>query len=131
MERIRHFFTKVVGVTQNNADGTWRQMVVGECQPGEPLRLVADPGNAYDENAIKVLRKSGEQIGYLSKELAEELSAKILEGCMYVAAVARITEPLHGGWHGCNLLIFEADSSVSAAELDAHAAAQIPALIAD
>ena len=35
---ITHFFSKVVGVTQNNADGTWRQMVLGTCQPGEPLR---------------------------------------------------------------------------------------------
>ncbi len=129
--RIHHFFSKVVGVTQNNADGTWRQMVVGNCQPGEPLRFVADPGNPYDENAIKVMRSNGEQLGYLNKELAEETISKTLEGYMYVVAVASVTEPLHGGWHGCNILIFEAEPSVSAAELDEYAASHVRALISE
>jgi ribulose bisphosphate carboxylase small subunit len=129
IESIRHFFSKVVGVTQNNADGSWRQMAVGRCQPGEPLRFVADPGNPYDENAIKVLRSSGEQLGYLNKELAEQLNAKTLEGYKYVVAVASVTETLHGGWHGCNILIIEADPDVSLAALEEFAVAHVGELV--
>jgi hypothetical protein len=128
---ITHFFSKVVGVTQNNADGTWRQMVLGTCQPGEPLRFVADPGNVYDENAIKVMRASGEQLGYLNKELAEEINAKILEGYKYVVAVAGVTEPLHGGWHGCNILIFEAGPHDSFESLEQFAVKNAAELIAN
>jgi hypothetical protein len=129
--QIRHFFSKVVGVTQNNADGTWRQMAVGHCQPGEPLRFVADPGNPHDENAIKVMRASDEQLGYLNRDLAEELIAKTLEGYSYVVAVASVTESLHGDWHGCNILIFEADPETSLEELEAYAVSHARELIAE
>ena len=104
-------------------------MAVGNCQPGEPLRFVADPGNPYDENAIKVLRSSGEQLGYLNKELAEEINAKTLEGYKYVVAVASVTEPLHGGWHGCNILIIEADPDISLAALEEFAVAHVGELV--
>lgn len=127
---IQHFFSKVVGVTQNNADGTWRQIVVGTCQPGEPLRFVADPGNVYDENAVKVERASGEQLGYLNKELAEQIIAKTLDGYKYVVAVASVTEPLHGGWHGCNILIFEAGPDDSIEALEQYAIGNVQSLVA-
>jgi hypothetical protein len=106
-------------------------MLVGNCQPGEPLRFVADPGNRYDENAIKVMRSNGEQLGYLKKELAEELITKTLEGYSYVVAVASITEPLHGGWHGCNILILEADPQTSIEALEEYAIGHVAELIRD
>lgn len=59
--------TKVVGVTFDD-----RQDVISNIRVGEFLELVPEPENQYDENAIKVVKKSGEQIGYLSRSIAKE-----------------------------------------------------------
>jgi hypothetical protein len=59
------FFTKVVGVSYENKDGTSRQSIIERCRPGEILRLVREPDNPHDTNAVKVLRQNGEQLGYL------------------------------------------------------------------
>ncbi|MEP5610908.1 MAG: HIRAN domain-containing protein [Cyclobacteriaceae bacterium] len=36
-----------------------------------------EPTNAYDKNAVKVLSKLGNQIGYLNRELAEKVHPAI------------------------------------------------------
>ena len=36
--------------------------------------LSKNPTNAYDVNAVKVLSKSGHQIGYLNRDLAEKVN---------------------------------------------------------
>lgn len=48
-------------------------------QKGEPLYLVPEPNNEYDNNAIKVLTKDNVHIGYIPKELCR-LFNDILEG---------------------------------------------------
>ena len=74
-------------------------------------------------------RTSGQQLGFVNKELAEQLIAKTLEGYKYVVAVASVTEPLHGGWHGCNILIIEADPQVSFEALEAFAVGNVGTLV--
>jgi len=61
--------TKVVGVTFSG-----RQGVVRKLHPGEILTLNKEPTNPHDPNAIKVLRKTGEQVGYINRELAKKIS---------------------------------------------------------
>lgn len=61
--------TKVVGVT---FDG--RQNVIRRLRIGEMLELEREPDNPHDPNAVKVIRKTGEQIGYLNRELAKDVS---------------------------------------------------------
>lgn len=61
--------TKVVGVTFEN-----RQEVVAKLQMGDRVWLEREPFNAYDVNAIKVIRNNGEQIGYISRHLAVSLA---------------------------------------------------------
>jgi single-stranded-DNA-specific exonuclease len=63
--------TKVVGVT---FDG--RQAVIKQMTAGEMLLLKREPYNRYDTNAIRVERLNGSQIGYLSKDLAQEIAAQ-------------------------------------------------------
>ena len=66
--------TKVVGVSQANTDGTSRQSIIQrEVQEGDHLQLKAEPDNAYDSNAIQVCSKHGNQIGYLSRDIAEKV----------------------------------------------------------
>ena len=66
--------TKVVGVSKANADGTSRQQFIREeVEEADKLTLEAEPNNPYDANAIKVLSPEGNQIGYLSMEMAEKV----------------------------------------------------------
>jgi len=60
--------TKIVGVTFEN-----RQIIVKQLRVGEMLELVQEPDNIYDPNAVRVIRQSGEQVGYLNKNIAEEI----------------------------------------------------------
>ena len=63
--------TKVKGVVYEG-----RQEVVAELQVGEEIKLVRDPHNPYDRNAIKVMCKDGQQIGFLPRELAADLASR-------------------------------------------------------
>ena len=66
--------TKVVGVSKDNPDGSSRQEIIKrEVDEDDKLLLEAEPTNRYDENAIRILSKKGNQIGYLSREIAEKI----------------------------------------------------------
>jgi hypothetical protein len=71
--------TKVVGVSMNNADGTSRQAIIlREIFEDDPIALELEPDNPYDPNAVKVLSKFGNQIGYLGKDVAERLKIALI-----------------------------------------------------
>lgn len=63
--------TKVVGVTYEN-----RQGIIAQMCSGETIRLVREPVNSFDQNAISVERMDGNRIGYINRRLA----AKLAEG---------------------------------------------------
>lgn len=66
--------TKVVGVSKENTDGSSRQEIIrNEVEEDDKLSLEAEPSNPFDPNAIKVLSKNGNQIGYLNAEMAEKV----------------------------------------------------------
>lgn len=64
---MRHFFANVAGESFHNDDGTDRQPLISRCRVGEALILDAEPDNPQDENAIRVLRLDGKQIGYIER----------------------------------------------------------------
>ncbi len=88
---LRPFYSKVVGITQTNADGSRRQRVAACCKQGEKLRLVREPDNHYDPNAVMVERLSGEQLGFLSRELADEIAPRLDRGSRVDVEVAQLT----------------------------------------
>lgn len=109
--RFKHFFTKVVGVTHENRDGSSRQDIIRQCSialPGrkflEQLDLDHEDENPYDPNAVAVKRETGEQLGYLSAELAEEVVQRNGRGVKYGCYIAAVTG---GGdrYYGANLLM--------------------------
>ncbi len=71
--------SKVVGVSKENSNGFSRQEIIKkEVAEGDLLNLELEPHNVFDPKAVKVLSKSGNQIGYLSRETAERVRPAIL-----------------------------------------------------
>lgn len=71
--------TKVVGVSMENSDGSSRQEIIRtEVEENDKLKLDSEPDNPYDANAIKVLSRYGNQIGYLNKEMAEKVKPALV-----------------------------------------------------
>ena len=66
--------TKVVGVSKDNIDGSSRQEIIRqEVEEDDKLRLESEPENLFHSNAVKVLSKKGNQIGYLNRDMAETI----------------------------------------------------------
>ncbi len=61
--------TKVVGVSFEN-----RQEVIARLQMGDRVWLEREPSNPFDFNAIKVSRSNGDQIGFLDRFLAANVT---------------------------------------------------------
>ena len=74
------FWSKVAGVTHENEDGTSRQKILQRCEARELLRLVPEPHNPVDPNAIAVLRKADlEDVARMEVDQKMESDAKILD----------------------------------------------------
>jgi len=84
---LRHFFTSVAGVTYPNRDGSNRQTIVAKCRAGEPIVLEAEPDNPQHENAVRVLRKDGSQIGYVVPRMATHLITDLAGVTAFVAGI--------------------------------------------
>lgn len=69
----------VVGAAFPSADGSNRQFEILLCKPGEPIELVPEPKNKFDEHAIAVYSCRAIQIGYLSAERATRIGALLAE----------------------------------------------------
>jgi hypothetical protein len=88
LPQIRATHTKIRGVSKRNEDGSDRQQIIRQwCHKGDALCFVREPNNPFDRNAIQVRRvvcsdvpdkpRMGEQIGYLSRSLAEEFAQRM------------------------------------------------------
>lgn len=106
----KEFHSKIVGVTYPNDDGSSRQELLAKCGKGQKLDLALRPME-QDKNAVAVLTRSGEQLGWLSREVASGIARALRKKDYY--AKAQITELTGGGWgpfkktRGCNILISE------------------------
>lgn len=100
------FYTKAVGVTFEG-----RQAILATLQRGERLRLAREPHNPHDPNAIALITASGEQIGYLKRELARHLAPLMDAGVEYEASVSEVTGQVEGRSLGVNLFVQKKSSS--------------------
>jgi hypothetical protein len=80
--------------------------------PGSPLELRRDPANAHDPNAIQVHpRGGGAQVGWVPRELAEELAPRLDAGEPVAAVVLREQRASpRDPRHGLTMLIAAAES---------------------
>lgn len=58
---------------------------------GADVHLIPEPENPHDRHAIKVCLATGEQLGYMDRERAEEMSTQLREGWRFGAFIARTT----------------------------------------
>jgi len=71
---VTHFSTHVAGTSHHNhvnRGGADRQRIVEDCLLYESLYLCRETGNPRGKHAIMVLRKSGEQVGYVPGDISE------------------------------------------------------------
>lgn len=116
---VKHFHSKIVGVTHKNADGSSRQAIIGKCTPLEKLTLENDEHNPHDPNAVMVLRSNGKQLGFMNTTLASEIVSKSQRGYRYAVFVKNITGGTLGKESlGVNILIVVADPGVSEQEAE-------------
>ncbi len=71
------YFCEVKGVTHNNDDGTSRMAAQQLCSIGDTVKLVPEPNNRHDRNAIRVVLQTGQQIGYISARQATRFAGKV------------------------------------------------------
>jgi len=116
---MRHFFAHVAGESFRNDDGSDRQAIIQRCQVGEPLTLEHEPDNPHDINAVRVLRRTGEQIGYLERDFAGQVVSGSAKGTDYLAFVAGVGRG-GGGLYGVALLIVVNDDDVGDATVERY-----------
>lgn len=94
--QTRSILVKVAGVTFEG-----RQGIISMLSGKEPVRIVAEPDNKFDKNALAVHVSRGgsvEHIGYIPRDLAETF-APLLDG---ESVIGKIFE-INGGfekWNG-------------------------------
>jgi hypothetical protein len=105
---VRHFFANVAGESFCNDDGSDRQPIIASCRVGEALILDAEPDNPEDENAIRVLRLDGKQIGYIERDMAARLVDDLTDFRAFIAGIGRGGGP---GYLGVSLLMVVNDGA--------------------
>lgn len=100
METVFETRTKIVGVTRGN-----RQDLLEELSEMDDIRLVREPNNPHDENAIAVLNPDGEKLGYIRSGLAKELVSymKLYPDAVLIGEILEITGDEVGKNYGCNI----------------------------
>ena len=101
----KNYWCAVAGVRYKNDDGSSRQEAINQCQSREMLRLVPEPDNPVDPNAVKVLRQNGQQIGYIPRRLAARMHDHFVKGERWEAVLSELTgvEPHPHQWQGANI----------------------------
>ena len=77
--------TGVAGAGRHHADA----LAGDAAAPGRPLALRRDPANPHDANAIAVDGADGVQLGWVPRELAEELAPELDAAQPWSAVVLR------------------------------------------
>lgn len=95
----KHFYVKLVGVSHANSDGSSRREVIRNLAEREELRLVPEPNNEFDPNAILVCTQDGTGAGYLDRRLAGEVTRSRRRGVHWRAYVRKVLhEPRTRHW---------------------------------
>ena len=88
---FKTYSTEVKGLLHKGPATKERQKILEKCSVGEKLKLIHSP-SPYNANAIKVYRYNGQQIGWLSGEIAGEIVPIIDNGEEIKAQILKITK---------------------------------------
>lgn len=88
--------TFVSGVNHVGLCGEYRQKIIAKLREGEPVYLVRVPNHPDDPNAVALFCTNGKDIGYLPRDVAEQVSPRLDAGSPVTATVERV-EPFEPG----------------------------------
>ena len=103
MAPTKDIFSKIRGISKHQKSVKW-------CRKGTPLIVEREPGNKFDPNAIRLgvmggtFKKRPRNLGYLSKELAEQLAPYVDRGLSLQVLVTAVTGRRYRR-RGVNILI--------------------------
>ena len=104
------FFTKLVGVTFDNNNGTSRQQFLEELYESFDINtktfLTAkrDLDNPYDDKAVAIYDLQGRQLGYLSRKVNETVAPWMDDGFALLVEVVNVTGGDGSHW-GLNIWV--------------------------
>lgn len=99
-------YSKIAGVTFEG-----RQKIVGNLAVGQRLKLVREPNNPYDPNAIAIKTEDSQHLGYINKKLASAIAPEMDSGVKFRASVSSVTGG-NGKNYGINIEIVRIDKPV-------------------
>jgi hypothetical protein len=112
---VRRFYTSIAGVSFANDDGSDRQQLIAACREYDTLELVPEPENQFHAQAVKVVNGAGQQLGYLDRRCAQEISNKLAAGERFTAAFCERREAGHrpgqDHLHGAVIVIFQLNAA--------------------
>jgi hypothetical protein len=82
---VREFSTRVAGIYYNRGG-------VSGLSRGDVVRLVRDPNNQHDANAVRVEAQDGSVIGHVPKEIAASLARDLDSGLRAYAIIEHTSE---------------------------------------
>merc|ERR1712118_131876 len=102
------FFTKLVGVTFENNNGSSRQQFIEELYEVFDintkifLNAKRDVSNQYDDKAVAIYDDHGSQLGYLSRKVNETVAPWMDDGFDLLVEVVNVTGGEGSHW-GLNI----------------------------
>ena len=104
------FFTKLVGVTFNNNNGTSRQQFIEELYESFDINTKTfllskrDTNNTYDDKAVAIYDNHGRQLGYLSRKVNDTVAPWMDDGFDLLVEVVNVTGGDGSHW-GINIWV--------------------------
>jgi len=85
-EKANLFITRVVGY-RHHMNGPIR---LDDLSPGDKLKLIPDPENPHDANAIRVLTDTGHMLGFIRRTIARTLTTRLDNGASMQGSVVLV-----------------------------------------
>lgn len=101
---VPSFVTRVLALRHAGVDDDDGSATHMQCAVGEPLLLRHDP-NPFDENAVKVVRSNGQELGHLIKDVAVQLAPRLAQGDKISASVFEVANPADSSQSGLTVQI--------------------------
>ena len=104
------FFTKLVGVTFDNTDGSSRQQYIAELAETFDVNVKTflngkrDLDNPYDDKAVAIYDQQSRQLGYLSRKVNETVAPWLDQGSDLLVEIVNITGGEGSHW-GINIWV--------------------------
>jgi hypothetical protein len=107
-------FEKIAGVSEKDGD-IKRQVYVRELQVDQELFFRHDGDNAFDTKALKIFsdKEMMKPLGFIPRELANEMFEKMKEGWQYRLFVKRRTGGPAPRYYGCNMRIVASKDDIA------------------